>query len=395
MMNLEAKLSTHKGRSKRRTYQPSVGGLEARHLLSVTLGHIHPLQTSSIVGTISGEVVNDKTGLGMSGIRVQLIDSAGHVTKSTTTGRFGNYSLSVPSAGAYVVRELVPRGWVQTSPTFARDEPTGSYLPGFGNNSWNYTSSNTDPSQGVVGPAGWGNLTTVDGDPFGSPVNITRPTIDLSKVVSVNYAPAVPKQIINNSHQIQVQFNSSTADTVTLGGQVFTLSQFHYHDPSEDTVHGKRARMEEHFVNLSDSGAETVVAVFLQLGAHNYALDPVLNAESTSLTTPNSSTTISTPIDFAGLLPKSTRGWFYQGSLTTPPLSLPVNWFVYATPITLDAKQLAEYGAVASGSGFLPNARPVQPLDGRIVNEINYDVNFTGTNLTLNYGIALPAPKSV
>ncbi|MGO9597491.1 MAG: carbonic anhydrase family protein [Isosphaeraceae bacterium] len=395
MMNLKAKLSSCQLTWKRQRYWPSIDGLEPRHLLSTAHGHAHPLQASSIVGTISGEVVNDKTGLGMSGIRVQLINSVGHITEMTTSNRYGDYSLGVPSDGAYVVRELVPGGWTQTSPTFVSDAPTGSYLPGYGNSSWNYTSTNTDPTKGVVGPAGWGNLTTVDGDPFGAPVNITRPAIDLSKVVTVNYAPAVPKQIINNSHQIQAQFNSSTADTVTLGGQVFSLTQFHYHDPSENTVHGRKARMEEHFVNVSASGAETVVAVFLQLGAHNYALDPVLNAASTSLTSPNSSTTITTPIDFAGLLPKSTRGWFYQGSLTTPPLSQPVNWFVYATPITLDAKQLAEYQTVASGSGFLPNARPVQPLDGRIVNEINYDVNFTGTNLTLNYGIAPPAPKSV
>jgi carbonic anhydrase len=369
--------------------------LEARLALSTAAGHLHALQALAPVGTISGEVVNDATGTGVRGIRVELISSVGRVAATTTTDSFGDYTFGVPNHGAFVVRALIPRGWTQTSPTFASDAPTGSYLPGFGNNSWNYTSTNTDPAQGVVGPAGWGNLTTVDGDPFGSPVNINRPPIDLSKVMTVNYFPAIPRQIINNSHQIQAQFNPSLGDTVTIGGQVFALSQFHYHDPAENTVHGRAAVMEEHFVNVSTSGAETVVAVFLKLGAHNYALDPVLNAASSRLRTPNSTTTITTPIDFTGLLPRSTMGWFYQGSLTTPPLSQPVNWFVYSTPITLDSRQLAEHEAVAGGSGFLPNARPVQPLDGRIVNEINYDVNFTGTSLTLNYGIAPPAPKSV
>src|SRR5208282_3071627 len=111
MMNLKAKLSSRQLTWKRQTYRPSVDGLEARHLLSAAHGHAHLLQSASIVGTISGEVVNDKTGLGMSGIRVQLINSVGHITEASTTDRVGDYSLGVPSDGAYVVRELVPRGW--------------------------------------------------------------------------------------------------------------------------------------------------------------------------------------------------------------------------------------------------------------------------------------------
>ena len=83
------------------------------------------------------------------------------------------------------------------------------------------------------------------------------------------------------------------------------------------------------------------------------------------------------------------QGWFYQGSLTTPPLSQPVNWFVFPTPITLDAHQLAEYRRIATAAGFLPNARPTQPLDGRRLNEIDYDVNFQNTSVAgLNFAIA-------
>ena len=45
-------------------------------------------------------------------------------------------------------------------------------------------------------------------------------------------------------------------------------------------------------------------------------------------------------INFAGLLPTSLMGWYYQGSLTTPPLSQVVNWLVLSTPITLDDKEV-------------------------------------------------------
>jgi carbonic anhydrase len=402
-MSIMAKQPSDRTRPRSRARQPVLEALEARLTMSSAVSlrtalpaaiHARQAQIQPIAGTIQGEVINDRTGAGFRRIQVDLIDSTGKVVKKTLTNAQGQYSFNVPQNGLYVVREVVPRGFAQTAPNFASSAPVGSFLPGFGNSSWNYVSTNTDPTQGPVGPAGWANIAPEGNDGFGAPINITTPAINLGKVLKVNYSPTVPKDIINNSHQIQVQFPSTaTSNTVTAGGQVFTLTQFHYHDPAENTVHGRAARLEEHFVNVSASGAETVVAVFLQLGAHNYALDPVLKAASTGLTSPNSTTTTTAAIDFAGLLPKNQMGWFYEGSLTTPPLSQPVNWFVYATPITLDAKQLAQYEAVASGSGFLPNARPGQPLDGRQLNEIDYDVTFQNTSLTdLNFGLASTKP---
>jgi carbonic anhydrase len=97
---------------------------------------------------------------------------------------------------------------------------------------------------------------------------------------------------------------------------------------------------------------------------------------------------ISTSINFSGLLPSSLQGWSYQSSLTKPKLSQSVNWVVLSTPNTLDYAQLQQYEAVAAAGGFLPNARPVQPLDGRQVNEFDFDVNLqnqsvAGLNFTM------------
>lgn len=147
--------------------------------------------------------------------------------------------------------------------------------------------------------------------------------------------------------------------------------------------------MEEHLVNTSASGAKAVIAVLLKVGAHNNALDPILNAALAHLETDNSSTTISSSINFAGLMPTNLKGWYFEGSLTTPLLSQPVYWFVLKTPITLDANQLAEYKTVATDGGFLPNARPVQPQDGRQFYEIDNDVNFQNNSvMNVNFVIA-------
>ncbi len=174
----------------------------------------------------------------------------------------------------------------------------------------------------------------------------------------------------------------NSTDTISLVGQTYDLSQFHYHAPSETTVNGKHFLAEEHFVNTNPvTGAETVVAVFLQLGRHNDALQPILDAATANLMKAGSSTKAVGAIDFSGLLPTNPMGWFYVGSLTTPPVSQPVNWVVFATPITLDANQAAQYQAVAASGGFLPNARPTQPADGRVVNELNHQIVFGGDGL--------------
>jgi carbonic anhydrase len=386
-------------RSSRPAIRPALESLENRTVMNASptkQAVVHTLAKASVTAaqttpyTISGRITNDVTGKGVGHVRVQLINPIGLVSQTTFTGPAGNYAFKVKFNGPYVVREVTPKGFVQTGPTFASTAPVGSYAPGRGMSSWNYKTGNNDPNLGPVGPANWSTIAPEGAQPFESPINITGPTIDLGQVLTVNYANSVPSHIINNGAQIQVQFPAGSGDSITLGGQQFNLSQFHYHDPAENQVDGVTFPMEEHFVNVSASGAETVLGVFLQVGAHNDALDPILNAALASLTTPNSSTTISTPIDFAGLLPTSMQGWYYQGSLTTPPLSQVVNWLVFATPITLDFGQLLEYQTVANDAGFLPNARTIQPLYGRQVNEVDYDIfPTTGSNVSgLNFSVA-------
>ena len=380
-----------------RTRRPEFDHLEAK----VVLSQAHGLQPWAIAprfgaNTISGRVSDTATGHGLGRVAVQLINENGQVERTSLTGHAGRYLLPVRRPGGYVVHAVTPRRAVQTFPTFTFEEPTGSYAPGFGADSWNYRTGNTDPANGPVGPLAWSTIAPAGNLPFQSPIDLSGPTTDLGQFLSIHYNETTPTRIVNNGDQIQVQFANSGATTIELNGEEFALSQFHYHDPSENVVNGQAYTMEGHFVNTSADGAVTVVAVFLQLGPHNDALDPILNAATASLSTPGSSTTIAQPINFAGLLPASMQGWFYQGSFTTPPLSQPVNWLVFSTPITLDAQQLAQYEQVADGSEFLPNARAIQPLDGRRLNEFNYDVNVQDQPVAgLDFGLTrYPRPLS-
>jgi carbonic anhydrase len=347
-MNAHASSPCVKSRQRvARAMRPACESLEGRLVLS----HV---SASAIIGSITGKVTNSSTHSGIKGVKVQLFNAQGKVAQTFTTNAVGNYVFYLTKPGAYVVHEVVPKGYVQVTPNTSKTAPVA------------------EPSSSDDAPGG--NL------PFESPINITAKPINLDTVLAVHYAKSTPTSIINDGHQIQVQyFPASTKDYIVAGGTTSDLAQFHFHDPSETTINGKHAAMEIHFVNTSTAGAVSVVAVFLELGAHNDALDPILSSALAHLTSPNTETTDVSPVDYSELLPTNHSGWFYTGSLTTPPFSQPVNWFVFKTPITLDANQLGEYEQIASQGGFLPNARPVQPLDGRVINQYNYDVNFTGT----------------
>ena len=67
----------------------------------------------------------------------------------------------------------------------------------------------------------------------------------------------------------------------------------------------------------------------------------------------------------AGLLPRNMNSYFmYRGSLTAPPCTEGVTWFVLKTPIEISAEQIEAFAKL-----YPNDARPVQPLNGRVVKE--------------------------
>jgi carbonic anhydrase len=66
----------------------------------------------------------------------------------------------------------------------------------------------------------------------------------------------------------------------------------------------------------------------------------------------------------AGLLPRDLAYYTYMGSQTAPPCSEGVTWFVLKTPIDASAEQINAFAKL-----YPHDARPPQPLNGRIVKE--------------------------
>lgn len=79
----------------------------------------------------------------------------------------------------------------------------------------------------------------------------------------------------------------------------------------------------------------------------------------------------SRPVDPMVLLPadngKGHRPYIhYAGSLTTPPCSEGVDWFVFTQPIKATDKQIIDFMRyVGAGVTYAQNSRPVQPINER------------------------------
>jgi carbonic anhydrase len=171
---------------------------------------------------------------------------------------------------------------------------------------------------------------------------------------------SVPLNIIDNGHTIQV--NYPTGSTLTFGKKLYTLKQFHFHHPSEEHVNGHGYDMVAHLVHADAEGHLAVVAVFFKKEKANPFIDLVWQ---------NLPTEKGKAVDVSGvalnakdLLPADHGYYTFSGSLTTPPCSEGVTWYVMKNPVTLSDAQVAAFAKL-----YPRNARPIQAANGREILE--------------------------
>ena len=190
-----------------------------------------------------------------------------------------------------------------------------------------------------------------------SPIDIHDATPADLAPIQFDYKPSVLR-ILDNGHTIQV--NVAPGSSITVQGERYELAQFHFHKPSEEKIDGKSFAMVAHLVHKDDRGRLAVVAVLLKEGASN----PLIETLWTHLPHVKGREQMvkSVSIDAGTLLPADRAYYTFEGSLTTPPCSEGVTWFVLATPVEVSTAQVAAFGRI-----YAMNARPTQPLNDRVV----------------------------
>jgi carbonic anhydrase len=156
--------------------------------------------------------------------------------------------------------------------------------------------------------------------------------------------------------------NYAPGSTLTIGDTVYKLTQFHFHHPSEEHINGKKFDLVAHLVHADANGHLAVVAVLFHVGPANSLLDTLWK----NIPAEKEKTVVlsSVSVNVQDLLPAERGYYTFAGSLTTPPCSEGVTWYVLKTPVTLSPEQLAKIVKL-----YPANNRPIQPAYQREILE--------------------------
>jgi carbonic anhydrase len=219
---------------------------------------------------------------------------------------------------------------------------------------------------GADGPEHWGDLDpsfrTCKTGTRQSPIDIKGAKKDPTLgPVQIDYKPS-PLKIVDNGHTILIKY--APGSSVTVNGKIYPLIQFHFHKPSEEEIAGKKYAMVIHLVHQLPDGA-VVVALLVKSGAENPTVEKLW--ANLPKTEGKETEVAGVTINAADLLPADQNYYNFDGSLTIPPCSEGVNWFVMKTPVELSAPQIAVFA-----KHYPMNARPIQPRNGREIKESEF-----------------------
>jgi len=213
------------------------------------------------------------------------------------------------------------------------------------------------------GPAHWGHLkpefAPCQMGHHQSPIDIaTTQKADLP-ALELDYHPT-PLRIIDNGHTVMVTY--APGSSLRVGDRQYALQQFHFHRPSEEKIHGKGYEMSVHLVHADATGHLAVVAILLEKGQEQ----PLIRELWRNLPKEKGKQEEHADIlvDAAQLLPEKHAYYTFEGSLTTPPCTENVTWFVLKQPVSVSSSEIERFSKIYSS-----DARPVQPLYDRVVME--------------------------
>lgn len=308
---------------------------------------------ASIAGTIFSDLdfdgVQDSSEAGLENFEIQLLGSNGNVIETTTTDADGFYEFSNLDIGPYIVRQVSQSGFVQTAPTFATE--TIEIVPGVT-------------------------------DAFQTPVNITdTDPIAFDQILNTSYDGEGATEIQNIGNNFVFIYEEGNNNFINLNGEEFEVINIHFHLESEHAVDGERSNLEMHIVHGNETGGLSVLGVLIEEGEFNPTLAPFFDTVGSQLEANGElpdTVEFTEEIEIAELLPDDNTGWFYNGSLTTPPFDENVNWFVFEESIEASPEQIDVFEDFLESVDLESNNLDLQPLNGRQFNELNYQIQVTG-----------------
>lgn len=244
-----------------------------------------------------------------------------------------------------------------------------------------------------------------------SPVSLTDATIDaeLQSLDFSQWSAPLTYTLTNNGHTIQVDSFGETSYLIDRNtGIKYQLAQFHFHIPSEHAWGGSLVDAELHLVHVRVGGSASKGTDLLVVGigfvSSEYSEDEFLNTFWTNLTSVmrvNRTLQMSKSLIMRAVLPGTLGYYTYSGSLTTPPCTEGVKWYVMQNTLTLSVLQVDFLRMALNYSvtevhdfEFDGNRRHIKELNGRVVRQFSPETSAAVSKVAQILAAVTPTPTT-
>ena len=200
-----------------------------------------------------------------------------------------------------------------------------------------------------------------------SPINIlSEEATTGGHSITLKFTGEINK-VQNLGHTVQLDLDSG--NTISMDGRTFEFKQMHFHTPSEHLIDGITYPMEMHVVTtLKDQpdGEITeylVLAFLVRMGKENKFIsnfiDQIPKEEDSINEIDLNALTDSETSNVADLLKELNSYYHYKGSLTTPPYTESVNWYVMKKIFEASPEQILRINSIVGDNSRHIQARSV------------------------------------
>jgi len=224
---------------------------------------------------------------------------------------------------------------------------------------WSYAGSS--------GPEGWADLSpkfsTCGVGRSQSPVSIETPATISTPCQPLRFRYRSSSLYITNDGRA-LRLGYDRGSYLVVDGLSYELVELRFHVPAEHVVDGRVADGELQLIHGNNRGDIAVVAVPLRAGRRvNQMLRRVV--ENAPSMPGEQFDGRNVGVNGVFLLPGRKDYYAYPGSLTRPPCTEGVRWFVLREALEVNASDLLRLARLIG-----PNARPIQPIYDRPVAKV-------------------------
>lgn len=218
---------------------------------------------------------------------------------------------------------------------------------------------------GDRGPAMWGKLhpsyANCEKGQFQSPIDLRDGVgVDLPEL-NFELKPSLFK-VLDTGKTLEVHYPAGAALKVL--GNYHRLTHIEFRHPAEERINGKSfgMSMQLHFRDIP--GRYAVVSVLLNpvAGKENPFIQSIWNhiplVRNEAVSPPEQM------VNLGQALPRNLAYYTYMGSLTAPPCTEGITWYVLKTPVEVSPEQIGIFARL-----YPNNTRPIQPTNNRLIKE--------------------------